>query len=255
MGTSSIFNGRNDKNPLLPDDYENETNNSSSYSEKVLWQTVKTDMSKYINSGGRYTSPRHIAKQYIKASGGTKRLVSQSKSGISAGVKLGTFFNSIRANGIEITFKNFGIEYSGRSVHDIFSKMINVLAPESNTKENIVAREATQEALVKLYDYVERNNLDIQCLNEMPLELLHEALAEYVGSYIWILMMKDLGSRLEMYIENSHEAYKIESEFKDMIMSIVNVEFEKEKDILNKDISRALKELYSSCLSVMEGII
>ena len=42
MGTSSIFNGRNDKNPLLPDDYENETNNSSSYSEKVLWQTVKT---------------------------------------------------------------------------------------------------------------------------------------------------------------------------------------------------------------------
>ena len=43
MGTSSIFNGRNDKNPLLPDDYENETNNSSSYSQlKLICQNILT---------------------------------------------------------------------------------------------------------------------------------------------------------------------------------------------------------------------
>lgn len=52
MGTSNIFNGRNDRNPLLPEDYVSDQEEMQSKSEQVKWQTVKSDMSKYINSGG-----------------------------------------------------------------------------------------------------------------------------------------------------------------------------------------------------------
>ena len=42
-------------------------------------------------------------------------------------------------------------------------------------------------------------------------------------------MMNDLGSRLEMYISNSEDSYAMECEFKDMIMGIVDVEFDKQR--------------------------
>ena len=42
MGTSSIFRGNNDRNPLLPSDYEEQT---QIVEQPVTWKTVKTDMS------------------------------------------------------------------------------------------------------------------------------------------------------------------------------------------------------------------
>lgn len=89
----------------------------------------------------------------------------------------------------------------------------------------------------------------------MPLELMTEALKEYVGSYIWISMMKDLGSRLEMYVANAQDSYALECEFKDMIMGIVDVEFRNKGKVIDKSVSSTIKYLYKRCLGVLEGII
>lgn len=255
MGTSSIFNGRNDRNPLLPEDYESANEEQKNYSEPVKWQTVKSDMSKYIKSGGTYSSKRHIAQQYVKAMGGSSRMALQSYSGRKAGGNIGNFFNGIVNNGIESTFKNLGIQYVGKSVEEIFSRLVDVIAPDSNTKEDIVAKEATQMALSRVYDYVEANDMDIKCINNMPPELMNGVLKEYVGSYIWITMMNDLGSRLEMHIENSNDAYAMECEFKDMIYGIVDVEFDKQGNIVNQDVVSTINSLYEQCLGVLEGIV
>ena len=67
--------------------------------------------------------------------------------------------------------------------------------------------------------------------------------------------MNDLGSRLEMYIANSDDAYAMECEFKDMIMGIVDVEFDKKGNIVNQDVASAMNSLYEQCLGVLEGII
>ena len=212
-------------------------------------------MSKYIKSGGAYGSTRHIAQQYVKAAGGSSRMASQSYSGRKAGGNIGSFFSGIVNNGVEETFKSFGIQYAGKSVGEIFSRLVDVIAPNSNTKEDIIAKEATQMALSRVYDYVEANEMDIECINKMPSELMNGVLKEYVGSYIWITMMNDLGSRLEMYITNSNDAYAMECEFKDMIMGIVDVEFDKKGNIINQDVSSTVNSLYERCLGVLEGII
>lgn len=255
MGTSSIFNGRNDRNPLLPKDYEPTQDDYKNSSELVKWQTVKSNMSKYINSRGTYGSARHIAQQYIKAAGGSSRMASQSYSGRMAGGNIGSLFNEIVNNGVESTFKSLGIQYVGKSVREIFSRLVDVIAPNSITKEDIVAKEATQLALSRVYDYVEANEMDIKCINNMPLELMNGVLKEYVGSYIWITMMNDLGSRLELYISNSEDAYATECEFKDMIMGIVDVEFDKQGDIINQDVPSTMNSLHERCLGVLEGIV
>ena len=206
MGTSSIFNGRNDRNSLLPEDYVSDQEEKQGKSEPVKWQTVKSDMSKYINSGGTYSSPRHIARQYVRAAGGSHQMTSQAHSGIKVGGNIGRFFNSIVTNGLEATLNSLGIEYLGKPASEILSRLVTIVAPDSNTKEDIAAKEAVQIALSKIYDYVEENDMNIKSIDNMPPELMNEAMKEYIGSYIWITMMKDLGSRLEMYIANSKDA-------------------------------------------------
>lgn len=255
MGTSSIFNGRNDRNSLLPEDYEPTNEEQKNYSDPVKWQTVKSDMSKHIKSGGTYSSKRHIAQQYVKAMGGARRMTLQSYSGRKAGANIGNFFNRIVINGIELTFESLGVQYVGKSVEEIFSRLVDVIAPNSNTKEDIIAKEATQMALSRVYDYVEANDMDIKCINNMTSESMNGVLKEYVSSYIWITMMNDLGSRLEMYITDSNDAYATECEFKDMIFGIVDVEFDKQGNIINQDVSSTINNLYERCLGVLEGII
>ena len=255
MGTSSIFNGRNDRNPLLPNDYEPNQDENQNVVEPVKWQTVKSGMSKYIKSGGSNGSARHIAQQYVKAAGGSHRMVSQAHSGIKAGGNIGGFFNGILSNGLDATFKNLGIEYVGKPVTEVFSRLVDIIAPDSNTKEDIAAKEAVQAALAKVYDYVEANEMSIESIDNMPPELMTEALKEYVSSYIWISMMKDLGSRLEMYIADSQDSYSKECEFKDMIAGIVDVEFRNKGDVIDKNVSSTIKDLYERCLSVLEGIV
>lgn len=256
MGTSSIFWGKNDRNPLLPEDFDPKQNDEEELTEKkVTWKTVKTDMSKYIKSGGSYSSSKHVAKQYVKASGGSRRMTSQAHSGIKVGGNIGNFFNSIVTNGLEATFKELGIECVGKPVTEVFSRLVDELAPDSNTKEDIAAKEAAQAALSKVFDYVEENDMSLESINNMTLELMTEALKEYVGSYIWIFMMKDLGSRLEMYVADARDSYALERDFKDMIMGIVDVEFRNKGKIINKSVSSTIKFLYKRCLGVLEGIV
>ena len=256
MGTSSIYNGRMDKNPLLPDDYD--TNGEQENVEpqnipKVSWQTVKTDMSKFINSGGQSGSVKHIARQYVKASGGSGPMLNQSSAGMRTAGNIGNFLNGIRTEGIVTTLQKFGITYAGRSVYEVLSELVSAVAFNSDIKEDIVAKEAAQESLSKIYNYVETNNMELESLDSMPAVLMNEALCEYVGSYIWIKMMNDLESRFEKYMGNPKEALGIEQEFKQYIFNTVRVEFENKGDMINQDVPSSIVTLYSKCLDVLEG--
>ena len=261
MGTSSIYNGKMDKNPLLPKDYdtngeqETQENTEPENCPNVSWQTVKTDMSKYIKSGGNSGSVKHITRQYVKASGGSGSLLNQSSSGMRTAGNIGNFLNGIRAEGIFTTLQRFGIAYTGRSIYEVFSELVTAVAFNSDTKEDIVAKEAAQESMSKIYDFVETNNMELESLDSMPAALMNEALCEYVGSYIWIKMMNDLESRLEKYIGNPKEALAIEQEFKQYIFNTVRVEFENKGDIINQDVRSSIVTLYSKCLDVLEGTL
>lgn len=68
-------------------------------------------------------------------------------------------------------------------------------------------------------------------------------------------MMKDLDSRLEKYISNAQNAASVEREFKELIAGIVDVQFKSQGDIINKQVGVMIKDLYTKCLKVLEGII
>ena len=252
MGTSSIFRGNNDRNSLLPSDYEKE---SQIMGRKVTWKTVKTDMSKYVSSSGAHGSAKHIVRQAIKANGGSRRMVLNSSSSMSAARSLGGFFVGVRSNGIYATLQQLGIEYEGRSVNDILSHLINVISPHAETKEDIVSRQASQSALSNVYKYITDNNMDFSCVDNMPVEIMDKAMKSFLIEYIWATVMKDLEFRVEKYMPDTDSAFERENELKEIIEAVVDVEYDNHGSLIQNSINDAVSSLTEQCLSVLEGIV
>lgn len=252
MGTSSIFRGNNDRNPLLPSDYEEQGRDQV---QSVTWKTVKTDMSKYITSEGTHGSAGHIIRQAIRANGGAKRMIANSPSSIRAAKSIGRFFAGIRVDGIYVTLQQLGIQYEGRSVAEIFSHLINVIAPAADTKEDIVARKASQAAICNMYEYVADNNMDFSCMDKMPSDVMDHAMKSFLTEYIWASIMKDLECRIEQYMAGATSACEREKELKDIIEAVVDVEYDNHGTLINADINDAVSTLSERCLMVLEGIV
>ncbi len=129
MGTSSIFWGNNDRNPLLPDGYEENVEENAS---TVDWKTAKADLSKFIMQSRGHSTAEHVIRQAIRANGGAHRMIVNNSSGIRAAQAIGTFFSDIEKNGLRTTLYDFGVQYTGRSIEDVFSMLINIMAPASS---------------------------------------------------------------------------------------------------------------------------
>ncbi len=246
MGTSNIFNGRKSSTVGSPTDLLENTNDD--------WKSVKSNFSKYINSGGKIGSIGNISRGYVKASGGIKGIKQQSVSGIKTGKKLISIINSIQQNGFQATLKEAGIDVENKSLNEIFSLLINVISPSSNSKEDSAARIAAQDACSKIYDFIEKNKLPIENIDKMPTDLINETVCEYLSSYIWTMMMKDLESRLEKYSDTPEKAVLIEKDFKDLIHSTVEVEFSKDKNIFWENAAASIDVIYDRCIKNLEGI-
>lgn len=252
MGTSSIFRGNNDRNPLLPLGYEEESQKTV---HQVTWKTVKTDMSKYISSGGLHGNARHIIRQAIKANGGAHRMVASSSSSMRAAQGLVRFFVDVGVSGVYTTFKQLGIQYEGKSVKDVFSHLINSLSPKAITKEDIVARQALEAALCKLCEYVTDNDMDFSCIDNMSIEVMDLAMKSFLIEYIWATVMKDLECRVEQYMSDVTTACEREKELKDIIEAVVDVEYDNNESLMKNNVNEAVLALTERCLSILEGIV
>ena len=250
MGTSSIFGGRKDKSRLLPDDYI-----SNDGQESKPWKNVKTELSKHVSSGGAYSDAKKIVRHYVKASGGASTLIRSSSKAIATAGKVGEFLYGIKQNGVYKTFRQLGIELEGKSINDVFSRLVDVLAKNASSKDDIVIRKATEGALVEVYDYVEVNNMDIDCLENIPLSVLNKALKKFISEYIWASFLKDLGSRIEDKMIDVSSAKAIESDIKGVIESVVSVEFEKVSNLLDEDIQMAMEVMARHSYEILEEII
>lgn len=259
MGTSSIFRGNNDKNPLLPSDYEEQTQQEEAQQEQIVkpvtWKAVKTNMSKYVNSNGTRGTAAHIIRQSIKANGGAHRMTMSSGSGIRSAINLGSFFAGIRDKGIYKTLLELGVDYQGKDIQEVLSFLINAMSEDSQSKNDIVAREASQAALSSIYDYLVENNLNLESLNHLPIELMDQAMKLFFAEFIWASIMKDLACRVEQYMQDIDSAYQREQELKGIIEAVVDVEYNKHGSLIDKNVQDAVHFLLERCLGVLEGIV
>lgn len=251
MGTSSSHMGNKDNKGLLPNDY-----NELQSKPEVSWQTTKTGFSKYINGNGG--SVGKTVQNYVKASGGTTGLLRSSKSGIRGAVNIGKLFSDIRQDGYQKTFGDLGIEYQGKSAKEICSSLVNYIVDSADSKEDSVARIAAVNAMSKVYEYMENNNLEIQSLDRVDNELMEQVLSTYVECYIWGRILNDLQYCLEKYSDDIERSVKVEQEMKDYVSSKVSTTFQikeiRDKIFGHQSMEDGIEELYRKCYSVLEDM-
>lgn len=278
MGTSSIYGGPSDKNPLLPEGFEdeyvddedmdnydpdNETESEDSKPSeeenqegplKGSWQETKTSMSQFIT--GTSNNKGRIASNYVRASGGSKVASSKAISGRSATIQLGKFLSSIVRDGIYKTLESLHIDYIGKSVETLLSEIVNLISPNSTTKEDAAARNALIEVECKMYEFIVENEMDLEALDTMNGVLFDEIMSSYVTVYIFEKMLNDLHSRFEKYGDDTQVALQKEKEFRQFIQVSVELKLKDAKlsklDYQDKSIDRIVKELYAECYRVLE---
>ena len=64
------------------------------------------------------------------------------------------------------------IDYVGKSVESLLSEIVNFISPNSDTKEDIVARNALIEVECKMYELIIESGNDIESLNTQSI-LIH----------------------------------------------------------------------------------
>lgn len=274
MGTSSMYsgysNGNSQGNPLLPNDFdENENNNNENDSQdnndenaddqsqqgnkvsdkNVSWQTAKTSMSK-IASGK--SNVNKALSNYVKAHGGSKSASKAARSGIATVINIGQFINNVSSEGFRETLEKYKIDFTDKSAKDVLSELINYLAPPPITKEDSIARKALIVTMELLYELLEKENLEIDKIDNSTLNFI---VPKYIECYLYERIINDLGSRIETASLNSAQAIKIEEEIKDYINAKVDIAF-KGKDFEKMSFTKnEVESLYNQCYTIMENMI
>lgn len=252
MGTSSSHSGNKDNKGLLPSDY-----NGQQSKPEVSWQATKTGFSKYINGHGGGVAK--TARNYVKAAGGTAGLIKSSKSGIRGAVNIGRLFSDIQQQGYQKAFDDLGIEYQGKSAKEICSSLVNYISASADSKEDSVARIAAVNAMSKMYEYMENNNLELQSLDKVDNVLMEQVLSTYVECYIWGRILNDLQYCLEKYSDDIDRTMKVEQEMKDYVSSKVRTTFQikeiRDKIFGHHSIEDGIEALYEKCYNQLIHLI
>lgn len=259
MGTSSSFKGKVGS-ALLPDDFnENDTTNENNGKEQniidvddlndiekinpINWTTAKTSMSKYITSAGRVGTPRNIVKNYIKASGGSNRIMSNSTKGRNAAYRIGTILGEFATQGISKTLNDIGLSLSHNSLPEAMSKLVNYVEGSAMTKNDIAIRTATANTLEKLLELDEGNDR----LDEVTANVLMQY---FMADLIWQQMLIDFGYSFEKYGDNQAILDSVEADIKEYIKANVETSFKRNKDkVFSKNM---FDSVMKSCLEIME---
>jgi hypothetical protein len=271
MGTSSSYGGPKGKNPLLPDDFnddestspDNQDNSQDQSPESIdqtpteLWKNAKTQISKLI--GGSVKNTGSTLSAYVKAHGGARQASASAKAGKTTTVKLGGFLSSMSSQGFNNTLTEYGIDFEGRSAEEVLSDLINKIAPSPNTKEDAVARNALLDAMEILYEEIAESDNDLNVLDNMDKDKFNDVMNTYISSYIFQRFLSELESRFEEHATNTGSALNIENNIKEYISGVVDNKL-KDQNLSRLDysadtVNRIISEIYTNCYDVIEGAL
>lgn len=274
MGTSGSYEGPTGKNPLIPEDFDdnqqeqNPDENNETISSEIpsifrvnnspqLWTNAKSQMSKYIN--GSIKDLDSPLASYVKAHGGASGASRTAISGKSGSLKLGNFLSSIHEKGILKTLENFKISYTNRPVEEIFTALIKIIAPIPKTKEESIANKAMIDCMQMLYDEVEKNNNNIEILDKLGPELFNNVMVSFISFYILNRLFSELGYRIEKSSLNVQNAILLEKQIKNYVFGVVSSKIKNTNfmkiDYNSGETKKIIDQIFYDSYEVIEGIM
>lgn len=247
MGTSSSFKGKKG-DTLLPSDYDEdnimEIEEDGQEVQKDTWTSAKTSMSRYISTEGKVGSPKQIVKKYIKAAGGTKRILSAIGKNRVAILSLNNILNSFATKGLTKTLEDINISLKDISLSEAMSKLVNYIYESSVTKND----SAITAALADTLSEIKESDFNNDKLDEYSSRVIME---RFFSELIWQQMLIDFGYSFEKYGDNNEELVERENEMKEYIKACVEESFKEFNDVVfSKDIYNTV---FRRSLEIMEG--
>lgn len=134
-----------------------------------------------------------------------------------------------------------------------------MISGKSNSKEDMAARGAANEAVAEMYEVITENDGDIESLRRIDELTFRKILEVFMSEYIFKRVMSDLQSRFEKYENNPKVAVQKEQELKDYVKVKVELRVREIRpetlDYSSKSISNEINNLFTICFQAFEGYL
>ncbi|MFA4996405.1 MAG: Qat anti-phage system associated protein QatB [Patescibacteria group bacterium] len=255
MGTSASYSGPTGTNPLLPpwaEEVANSDNNDSNHDEVgkddnesrqesqpvsdlsgyESWTNVKSRFTAYANSSTRSNfAARRIARTFVSAQGGSKGASGISRRGRSTAQNLGGVLSGFAKSGENLAYNGVDFkDYVGKKASEILSVLVDLVAPDNDDIESSIARNASIEALSKLFEIYDVDSKGLDALRNMSSDDMKVVFETYLSEYIFSSLLNKAGQHLNNMSDK--EADKCEKQVKSYIYSKVRL------DISNTNLER-----------------
>jgi hypothetical protein len=280
VGTSKSYDGPKDRTPLLPpwafpnpneevelpEDLPEEIPPQSLDNlpledpEKVLlaWRSAKTSLGQIVPRQGNRGSLCQAGQRYVRALGGSRKAAIHARAGRSATAGLSQFLSNVSSRGIGEALQSLGLsQFIGKSAELVFAAISNALAPAGASREEVIARQAINEALECLYEQHILEDGDIAKLDQLETHAIEKAIEVSVSAYIYHRWLAELEIALERRTISAKEAVRLEREVKKFVRECVQLDF-RAIDVLSMDWKgvsgqQFIEKIFADAYSALEG--
>ena len=157
------------------------------------YNTPRQAVKAYARSGGQdKASLRKALREYVKTSGGGKRVLARRMyASVQAVDRLNNVLGNFAQNGVQPTLTALNlISYAGGAALDVLSALIDAVAPATGQLDDALAR----QAYPLMVERIDANpNLNLNSLSQTD---VHEILAVYIEETIICRVINDIGATL-----------------------------------------------------------
>lgn len=179
--------------------------------------SARASISKYANSGSNGFLSGGI-RSHTRSLGGARGATRAARSGRSATQKLGGYLSNISTRGITDASEDLGIsDVLGMPVIEAIGQIIDKLAPEAATLEDVITRRAICKTLEELYTIFGIEDQGLEALNGIDEAAVEEAIIRSTINFVFEKFLLDLVDRIENKDVSESDAINIERQMKDYI--------------------------------------
>lgn len=276
MGTSTSYNGPSDTSPLLPawalpettipgtKDDEKDAGNQPANEDKETsdkpedsivdhtqtftvpqanWKSAKIQLGKAISNRRGREGYKTASKAYVKARGGAKQAAQTSRSARSATLSFGRFLSDVGRKGLSKAMVGLGLEaLVGQNACAVFAAILDAIAPEGKTQEEVTTRAAISEALANLLGEFAANETGILHIKSISNAAINSAIQECIVASAYNRFTNDLARQIEAKAITPTDAIRLERDIRQYMVDTVHLDFSG-KDLLNLDWNTQGEEL------------
>lgn len=192
----------------------------------TYWRSAKRQLGQAVSGRTGRSGYENATRAYVRARGGSKHAAATGWSARAATTSLGRFLSDVRNRGFGPAMERLGLgTFVGRSAHTVFAAILDAIAPEGKTREEVATREAISETLAGLFGTFVTDDPSGAFVDAMTAEAINSAIQASIVAAAFNRFTGDLARQLEEKAISPAEALRIERDIHQYMVDTVQLDF------------------------------